>query len=319
MPSSPDSSFPASYDTATKLISLFVSILFFGIAALIHNAVVACVYAVGLFLAYAYSPSGYTIRQRSLIVKRLIGNVQIPLDDLREVRATTSDDLRGCLRLWGNGGLFGYYGLYRTSKLGRCTWYVTNRSRTVVLIAGEKTTLVSPGDVNGFLAAIGPSPAPGAVQSAPAEPRRSARLANILPKVFAGIVMAAGLTFGAFCIFYSPGFPSYTLTPNGLTIHDFFYPVTVEAASVDVGRIRTVDFDVDADWRVTGKTNGFANSHYQSGWFRVANGQKVRLYRANGTRLVLLPPKAGGAALLLEVKEPEKFLGDVQRRWGNRT
>lgn len=319
MPSSPDSSFSASYDRTTKIISAAISLLFLVIVAATHNVAVGCLCLIVLIGTYAYSPRGYAIQERSLIVKRLIGDVHIPLDDLREVRATTSDDLRGCLRLWGNGGLFGYYGLYRTSKLGRCTWYVTNRSRTVVLIAGEKTTLVSPADVNGFLAAIGPSPAPGAVPSAPAESPRPARLANILPKVFAGIVMAAGLTFGAFCILYSPGFPSYTLTPNALTIHDFSYPVTVDAASVDIGHIRTLDLEVDTDWRITGKTNGFANSHYQSGWFRVANGQKVRLYRANGTRLVLLPPKGGGAAVLLEVKEPEKFVGEVQRRWGNRT
>jgi hypothetical protein len=86
---------------------------------------------------------------------------------------------------------------------------------------------------------------------------------------------------------------------------------------VDVERIRIVDFGVDADWRPTARTSGFANSHYQSGWFRVANGRKVRMYRAGGQRLVLLPPKGDGAALLLEVKEPEEFVGEVRREWAN--
>jgi hypothetical protein len=187
----------------------------------------------------------------------------------------------------------------------------------VVVIVGEKTALFSPDDVDGFLAAIGPAPAPSAAPRAPVESRRSAGLAQVIPKVIAGIVMVAGLTFGAFCILYSPGFPSYTLTPNALTIHDFFYPVKVDAASVDLEHIRIVDFGVDTDWRPTGKTNGFANSHYQSGWFRVANGQKVRMYRAGGKRLVLLPPKGDGVVVLLEVKEPEKFVGDVRRKWSN--
>jgi hypothetical protein len=187
----------------------------------------------------------------------------------------------------------------------------------VVVIVGEKTALFSPDDVAGFLAAIGPSPAPSAAPRAPVESRRPAGLAQIIPKVIAGIVMVAGLTFGAFCILYSPGFPSYTLTPNALTIHDFFYPVKVDAASVDLEHIRIVDFGVDTDWQPTGKTNGFANSHYQSGWFRVANGQKVRMYRAGGKRLVLLPPRGDGAVVLLEVEEPEKFVGDVRRKWSN--
>jgi len=73
---------------------------------------------------------------------------------------------------------------------------------------------------------------------------------------------------------------------------------------VDVEHIRVVDFGVDTEWRPTRRTNGFANAHYASGWFRVANGETIRMYRAGGTRLVLLPPKGDGAALLLEVGSP---------------
>jgi hypothetical protein len=317
MPSNPDGSFPASYDTTTKIISAALCLVFLVIVAATHSVVVGCICLIVLIGAYAYSPRGYAIRERSIVVKRPIGDVCIPLDGAREVRAAAGDDLRGCIRLWGNGGLFGYYGLFRTSKLGKCTWYVTNRSHAVVVITGAKTALFSPDDVESFVAAIQPSLAPGSLPSTPLEPRRSAGLGRIIPTILGSIVGVAGLTFGAFCIFYSPGFPSYTLTPNALTIHDFFYPVTVDRGGVDVEHIRIVDFGVDTDWRPTGRTNGFANSHYQSGWFRVANGQKVRMYRAGGTRLVLLPPKGDGAVLLLEVKEPEKFVGEVRRKWSN--
>jgi hypothetical protein len=40
------------------------------------------------------------------------------------------------------------------------------------------------------------------------------------------------------------------------------------------------------------------------------------MYRAGGTRLVLLPPKGDGAALLLETREPEKFVVELRHRWG---
>jgi hypothetical protein len=317
MPSNPDGSFSASYDATTKIVTAALCAVLLVAVAVTHNVFVGCLCMVVVLGGYAYSPRGYAIRERSLIVKRLVGDVHIPLDGLREVRAAAADDFRGCLRLSGSGGCFGYYGLFRTSKLGKCTWYVTNRRHAVVVIVGEKTALFSPDDVDGFLAAVGPAPAPSTVPGAPLHSNRSAGLVNILPKVIAGIVLAAGLTFGAFCIFYSPGFPSYTLMPDALTIHDFFYPVKVDRGSVDVERIRIVDFGVDADWRPTARTSGFANSHYQSGWFRVANGRKVRMYRAGGQRLVLLPPKGDGAALLLEVKEPEEFVGEVRREWAN--
>jgi hypothetical protein len=56
--------------------------------------------------------------------------------------------------LFGSGGLFGYYGLFRTRALGRSTWYVTNRKNRIVLIAGAKTFVLSPDDVDGFLRAL---------------------------------------------------------------------------------------------------------------------------------------------------------------------
>jgi Bacterial PH domain len=92
------------------------------------------------------------------LFERLIGNVSIPLDGIRAIRKTTADDLRGCIRLWGSGGLFGYYGLFRTSALGKSTWYVTNRRNIVVVITASKTALFSPDDVDAFLAAIHTKP-----------------------------------------------------------------------------------------------------------------------------------------------------------------
>ena len=106
------------------------------------------------------------------------------------------------------------------------------------------------------------------------------------------------------------------MTLGSLTIHDRFYPVTLNRTGVDVEHIRVVDFGVDTEWLPTRRTNGFANAHYRSGWFRVASGKTIRMYRADGTRLVLLPPKGNGAAVLLETGEAEKFVAEVRRKWG---
>jgi hypothetical protein len=81
-------------------------------------------------------------------VKRLIGNIEVPLEGVRETRRITKDDLRGAIRLFGSGGFFGYYGLFRTTKFGKCTWYVTNRKNMVVIVADARTTLYSPDDVD---------------------------------------------------------------------------------------------------------------------------------------------------------------------------
>jgi hypothetical protein len=244
-------------------------------------------------------------------VRRLAGQARIALDDVREVRRSTPDDSRGCIRLWGSGGFFGYYGLFRSAKLGKFTGYVTNRNNSVVVITGSSTALFSPDDVDGFLAAIRDAPPVPASDA----PRRSRGLGTIIG--IALVVAAMGLAVAA--NLYSPGPPSYTLTPTELTIHDRFYPVTMLADDVDTGQIRIVDLTQDPEWRPTARTNGFANRHYQSGWFRVANGQKVRLYRADGRRLVLLPPKSDGVPVLYQAEDPNGFAGAVRAAWATQT
>jgi hypothetical protein len=310
--------FSVSYDRTTSIISVVCCALLLLVAVAIQSVLAGCVSLLIVALAYAYSPRGYTLSARSLIVRRRIGSVSLSLEGVREARRTTGDDLRGCIRLWGSGGLFGYYGLFRTTKLGKCWWYVTNRRNAVVVITGRKTTVFSPDDVDGFLAAIR---AAVRVPETPAE-----QLAGAVESHRTGIPAGAGigaavavvaLVAGAFAVLYSPGPPTYTLTPNALTIHDRFYPVTLNASDVDVSHIRVVDITADKDWRPTMRTNGFANAHYRSGWFRVTAGCKVRMYRADATQLVLLPPRHGGVAVLLEVREPNGFLEEVRRAWAS--
>jgi len=313
MPENGSRSFTASLDRTTKIISAVVfAVLGFGVVAT-QNLAVALLGAAVIAISYAYSTRGYEITDRSIVVRRLIGAVRIPLDDLRELRAATRDDFRGCIRLWGNGGFFGYYGLFRTSKLGKCTWYVTNRANAVVLITASKTVLLSPDDVDAFLAAVrSAAPVPvitAASLSGAIEPRGGGF-------AWAGAAVAA-VVLGAvgFAFWYAPGPPKLTLTADSLAIHDRFYPVTLHADDVDVAHVRVVDLRVDKDWKPVARTNGFANSHYRAGWFRAANGQKIRLYEAGCERLVLLPPSAGGAAVLVEAPQPDQFVEQLQREW----
>lgn len=321
MPFAQSTSFSASYDRATKLISGGIFVLLLALTAVIPSVVVGPLAALLLVGAYAWSPRGYAISEGSIIIKRLIGSARIPLEGIREARIATPDDFRGCIRLFGNSGLFGYYGQFRTSRLGTCTWYVTNQSNAVVIVTAAKTTVFSPDDRDGFLAAIqATTPVPPV---APSEP-----LLNSLQSYDAGVPVSmlvggaigiVALAIVAFAMSYSPGPPACTLTPQSLTIHDRFYPVTLQAGSVDVEHVRLIDCTVDAEWRSTARTNGFANAHYRSGWFRVVNGKTVRLYSAGSARLVLLPPKGDGAPVLLEARDPERFIRELQRSWAGRS
>jgi hypothetical protein len=307
--------FSASYDTTTKIVSAAVFLVLAALAVFTGSAIVAGLGAAILLLSYAYSPRGYAIEERTIVVNRLAGSVRIALDGIREVRVATPDDFRGNLRLWGSGGLFGYYGLFNMSGLGRATWYVTKRSNAVIVVTEAKTALFSPDNVDAFMMAIRAA-VPDARLTVPGPaPRTPISNSGSIIRLVGLTIGIVVLVFVAFAMLYAPGPPSYTLTPEALTIHDRFYPVTLNAASVDVDRIRIVNVITDPDWRPVARTNGFANGHYHSGWFRAANGQSVRLYEAEGSRLVLLPPKSDGAPVLLEARDPEKFVAEIQQAW----
>jgi hypothetical protein len=308
--------FSASYDRTTKIISAVVCLGLLAVIFAVHSIALACLSLLVMFLGYAYSPRAYGFEGRAISVKRLAGSVRIPLDEVRAARKATPDDFRACIRLWGSGGLFGYYGLFSTSKLGRSTWYVTNRNNAVVLITAGKTVLLSPDDPDGFLATIRTAvPISGLAASPLSAPSRS--LASF-GKTIAVAAAIAGVGVAVLSTTYSPGVPSYTLTSETLTIHDRFYPVTLRASGVDMHEIRIVDLTEDSEWRSTVRTNGFANAHYRSGWFRVANGQKVRLYQADGPRVVLLPPLGDGAPVLYQAADPEKFVDEIRAAWSAR-
>ena len=123
------------------------------------------------------------------------------------------------------------------------------------------------------------------------------------------------ILFIAVPLLYSPGSPKYTITSEGLTIHDMLYPVTIKSADMDIEHIKVVDIGVDPHWHLTERTNGFGGLRYRAGWFRVAGGEKVRMYRTTSQRLVLLPPKGQNAPVLLEVKQPDAFIQEVRQAW----
>ncbi len=309
-------SFSASYDLTTKMISVAVCVLLGGGALLTGTWIVGIIAVLILGISYALSPRAYTISEGMVQVRRLVSSILIPLHDIRAVRIATKEDLRGCVRVFGNGGLFGYYGVFRTSALGVCHWYVTNRANAVIIDTPTKTYLLSPDDVSRFIEevkAVAPVPAhhEGGLPGATGEIARKQFHWNAI-----GVIGLIGVVLlGAAAWLYSPGPPQYTLNPGGLTIHDRFYPVTLRAVDIEVDRMRIVDIGNDPHWRPVARTNGFANTHYRAGWFKVAGGEKVRMYRAEAKRLVLLPSKGEIPTVLLEVAQPEAFIREAQNTW----
>jgi len=312
-----DQTFGAHYDRLTQIVSGGVVVLLVAVSLMIMRAgVVAVFVALALVaviaLAFAFSPRAFEISGGAFRVKRLIGNVVFPLTSLRFVRDATTADFRGCVRLWGSGGLFGYYGLFWSKTLGKSKWYVTDRAKAVVVTDGSQTVLVSPEDRDGFLAAI-----KRADTQALATGGERARSDHALPSAIGLAIAAMVLTIVAFSFSYAPGRPPVDLRRDSLVIHSRFYGMTVQASSVDVANVRVVDLRTEPSWKPVLRTNGFGNPHYRAGNFKTASGQVVKLFTTGAERLVLLPPSGNdGMPVLLDVAEPDQFAARVRQEWG---
>jgi|SRR6185312_2018382 len=314
MSSPANASFTTSYDSAAKTISAAVTVMFLVLGLATQNVAVGILFALILAAAYAWSPTGYSIGDGFLSVHRVIGNLRIPLASIREVRIASSEDLQGSLRIFGSGGLFGYYGIFRSPKLGKSTWFVTRHSHAVIVMTSAGNFVLSPDDVDGFVAWTRPAGSAPATRFAPspAPPSSRPRTAWIT-----AAIIAAATTLVIGMLFYSPGLPEYTLTRDSLAIRDHFYPVTLGAKNVDLSQARVIDFASDPDWKPVARTNGFSNAHYHSGFFRVASGAEVRMYRGDSTKVVLLPSRNGDDPVLIETGEPARFLNELRREWGS--
>jgi hypothetical protein len=312
-----EQSFATTYDLAAKITSAVVIAGFVALFITTKSALVGAFELCVVALAYLYSPQSYQISDHCILIKRLIGNVRVSLNSVREIRTGTPEDFRKCIRLWASGGLFGYYGLFNTAKLGKCSWYMTNRSHSVIVVTDATTIVLSPENVPGFLASVrSVVPAPVTTARQTSRATESSKVGVLVGLWIGGTIAILSIGFVCLALMYSPGPPKLTLTSTSLTIHDRFYPVTVNAADIDVSDIKVVNIRTDHEWTPTERTDGFANAYYHSGWFKVASGP-VRMYWADGANLVLLPPRRDSAPVLVQVNDPEQFVETVRQEWAN--
>jgi hypothetical protein len=107
-----------------------------------------------LVITYGFSPKGYAIQDGQLVILRPFKVKNYPLEDIQSVTSVDRDSLKGSLRIFGVGGLFGYYGLFRNSTYGNMIWYATRRDQFVAIERSNgKTIVITPDDPESFVSA----------------------------------------------------------------------------------------------------------------------------------------------------------------------
>jgi hypothetical protein len=116
--------------------------------SLLFTATLIILFGSILSVIFLWAPRGYELHDNLVVVKRLIGDAKIALAQA----ASRWNWTWWGLRLFGSGGMYGYYGIFMFKGLGKVRMYATNRHKLVLVadVNGRKY-LLSPDEPERFI------------------------------------------------------------------------------------------------------------------------------------------------------------------------
>jgi len=152
----------ASFSTAAKGVTVLLYII---LAALIFNNFVGeresslgidriWVIITGLVLVVPYlmHVSNYELNSEGIKINTPMRSKRILFEHIESVTVCSYDQLGITIRLFGSGGVWGYFGVFYSREFGRISFNATSLTRTLILIKGKrKKIIISPDDTESFI------------------------------------------------------------------------------------------------------------------------------------------------------------------------
>lgn len=154
--------FKASMDKLGKTITIgtFIGLLTLDIFILSKNDIANASIVMGLILlifliSYVLSPFAYQLTGDKLIINKKLFPKTIVLSEIHNVSTVEYDDLGIRYRIWGSGGLFGWYGYFYSTDIGKILLQCSKRKNLVKITTNNnKLIVLSPDDDNLFIKSI---------------------------------------------------------------------------------------------------------------------------------------------------------------------
>lgn len=154
--------YKASLDKQSEMISVVVTLVFilsivvclvlFSSDKQMILLIVPIFLIIAYFSIYILRPLGYIITNDVIIIRRIAGNKEIKLNALKGVSVVNKKDIANSVRIFGVGGLFGYFGNFSNAKWGKMTWYITRMDQLVLIETIDKCHfLLSPDEPEPFV------------------------------------------------------------------------------------------------------------------------------------------------------------------------
>lgn len=90
-----------------------------------------------------YMPIRLKANNEKIEVKRLFCSLEVPLNEIVEIKQLSKFDMDGSIRTFGSGGLFGYLGRFKNDRLGNYTMYATELNNLILIRTNNKKYVFS--------------------------------------------------------------------------------------------------------------------------------------------------------------------------------
>jgi hypothetical protein len=81
-------------------------------------------------------------------------NIIIQIADITSIKKITKEESSGFLKVWGNSGFFGYWGIFHTKNLADFEFYAKNKSNLVLINTIKTKVILSPDDLDNFISVL---------------------------------------------------------------------------------------------------------------------------------------------------------------------
>ncbi len=146
----------APWPTTLKVISGLSTILLVVLGTVAYNKAlpfpgfahtfglgIAFVFPAILVCSILFMVTGYAVEGNMLHVERLLWSTSISLEGLNKAWQDPTI-CKGSIRIFGNGGLYSFTGIYHNKALGRFRLFATDLSKATVLVLPQRTIVVTP-------------------------------------------------------------------------------------------------------------------------------------------------------------------------------
>lgn len=154
--------FKTSLDKLAKVVTAVTTILFIAIIVLqlifiqdfgnTSSIFTITTLLISYLIAFIFRPISYLILDELLVIYRPLFDIKIALNEIKNVEMLDSQELKGTIRTFGVGGLWGYWGSFANSRIGAMKWYATRMSNAVLITTvNNKKIVLTPDDPELFV------------------------------------------------------------------------------------------------------------------------------------------------------------------------